>query len=294
MVSLVTLGGAHIGAPSLPESEAIRLMHAAVDRGITFFDNCWDYNGGESEARMGKALAQSGYRSRVFLMTKFDGRTRQAATAQLEQSLRRLQTDHLDLWQIHENIRPDDAERVFAPGGAIEAIVAAQKAGTVRHVGFTGHKNPDYHLHMLAAAARHGFTFDTVQMPLNVMDAHYRSFEHKVIPVAQKTDTAILGMKPFGDGIILQTHVVAPIEMLQYPMHLPVATVVTGIDSQPILDQAVTAATTFRQPSREQIAAVLAKTRSLAATGSTERYKTTTEFDGTTQHPQWLTSATIS
>jgi aryl-alcohol dehydrogenase-like predicted oxidoreductase len=269
-------------------------MHAAIERGITFFDNCWDYNAGESETRMGKALAQNGYRSRVFLMTKFDGRTREAAAAQLDQSLRRLQTDHLDLWQIHENIRPDDAERVFAPGGAIEAIVAARKAGKVRYLGFTGHKNPDYHVHMFEVAARHEFTFDTVQMPLNVMDAHFESFEHKVIPVAQKTDTAVLAMKTFGDSYILDAHAVAPIEMLHYGMHLPVATVVTGIDTPEVLEQAVTAATTFRPMSAQQVAALLAKTQDLAKSGATERYKTTTTFDGTTHNPQWLTTANVS
>jgi aryl-alcohol dehydrogenase-like predicted oxidoreductase len=208
--------------------------------------------------------------------------------AQLHDSLSRLRTDRVDLWQIHENIRPDDADRVFAEGGAIEALLEARKAGKVRFLGFTGHKSPTYHAHMFDLAARHGFHFDTVQMPLNVMDAHYESFEKLVIPIAQRNGTAVLAMKTFGDPFILDTKAVDPIDMLHYGMNLPVASVVTGIDSLEILDQAVNAATTFRPLSSERVASILAKTRDLARDGSTERYKTTNSFDSTIQHPEWL------
>jgi predicted aldo/keto reductase-like oxidoreductase len=287
-VSVICMGGAHLGLPRLSDDEAIQLIHQGVDRGINFLDNCWDYNQGNSEIRMGKALAQDGYRARVFLMTKVDGRTKAAATSQLDESLRRLQTDHVDLWQFHENIRPDDADRIFAPGGGIEAAFAAQRAGKIRFIGFTGHKDPAYHVHMFDVAARHGFTFDTVQMPLNVMDAHFESFQRTVIPVAQRHGTAILAMKTFGDHHILDTHVVDPIEMLHYGMNLPVASVVTGIDSPRILDQAIVAAQTFRPLSEQQVAAILAKTAPLAQNGATEMYKTSHTFDGTYQHPEWL------
>ncbi len=288
MVSMVALGGSHIGASKLSDGDASDLMHRAVDLGITFFDNCWDYNDGRSEMRMGKALAQGVYRDRVFLMTKADGRDAKTATGQLEDSLRRLQTDHVDLWQIHENIRPDDADRVFAPGGAIEAMVAAQKAGKVRFLGFTGHKNPAYHAHMFETAAKHNFVFDTVQMPVNVMDAHYMSFAQLIIPIAKRTDTAVLAMKTFGDHHILDANVVSPVDMLHYSMTQDVAVVVTGIDSPQTLDQAVTAAASFRPLSGERIASILAASSVSARDGALERYKTSHEFDGTINNPQWL------
>ncbi len=288
LVSIVAMGGYHLGKPKLEQADATRLIHAGVDRGINFLDNCWDYNNGVSEVRMGDALARGGYRDKVFLMTKVDGRTKAAAKQQLTDSLARLKTDHIDLWQFHENIRGDDADRIFAPGGAIEAALEARQAGKIRHVGFTGHKNPDYHVHMFEVAEQNGFTFDTVQMPLNVMDAHYESFERKVIPVAQRHGTAILAMKTFGDDFILKTGAVAPLDMLHYGMNLPVATVITGIDRLEILDQAILAATTFRPLSPDTVAALLAKTAQLAQNGATEKYKTTTHFDSTTKNPQWL------
>jgi uncharacterized protein len=287
-VSLVAMGGYHLGFPSLTSVEAVHLLHKAIDLGITFMDNCWDYNEGRSEERMGEALASGGYRKRVFLMTKFDGRDRKTATDQLDESLRRLRTDHVDLWQMHENIRPDDADHLFAPGGAIEAMLAAQQAGKVRFLGFTGHKSAEYHVHMFEVAERNGFVFDTVQMPLNIMDAHFRSFEHTVIPVAQKAGTAILAMKTFGDHHILDARVVSPLQMLHYSMNLPVATVVTGIDSQATLDQAVTAAVSFRPLSEAQVVSILARSGPLSIEGATERYKTTHEYDGTIAHPEWL------
>jgi aryl-alcohol dehydrogenase-like predicted oxidoreductase len=287
-VSMMALGGFHIGAATLSDVEAVHLMHKAIDAGITFFDNCWDYNAGRSEDRMGQALGILGYRKRVFLMTKFDGRDRRTATAQLEESLRRLQTDHVDLWQMHENIRPDDADHLFASGGAIEAMLAAQQAGKVRFLGFSGHKDPAYHVHMFEVAAQNGFVFDTVQMPLNVMDAHFRSFEKAVIPVARQTDTAIIAMKTFGDRHILDARVVAPLQMLHYSLNLPVSTVVTGIDSMATLHQAVTAAVSYRPLSEAEVASMLARTAPLSIDGATERYKTTNEFDGTIAHPEWL------
>ncbi len=292
-VSSVGMGGFHIGKPDLPDADATKLIHAAIDRGITFMDNCWDYNRGASELRMGKALNVEGYRDRVFLMTKIDGRTSNAAQNQIDQSLSRLLTEHVDLVQFHENIRPDDADRIFAPGGAFEAVVAAKKAGKVRFIGFTGHKSPAYHLHMIAVAKKNGFTFDTVQMPLNVMDAHFESFQKQVLPVAKGLDMGIIAMKTFGDPHILQTGLVSPVDMLHYGMNLPTAVVVTGIDSFKVLDQAVLAATTFAPLSETAVAAILAKTATVAATGKTELYKTTHAFDGTLQNPQWLETADV-
>ena len=286
-VSMVGLGGFHIGSPHLPDEDAIDLVHAAVDRGITFLDNSWDYNSGMSELRMGRALCVEGYRDRVFLMTKLDGRTKAAFAAQLDESLARLLTDRIDLIQFHENIRADDADRIFAPGGAIEAALAAKAAGKVRYIGFTGHKNPRYHLHMLDVAAKAGFTFDTVQMPLNVFDAHFESFEKHVLPRALELDLGILAMKTFGDKLLLGGGV-DPIDMLHYGMNLPTSVVITGIDKPEILDQAITAAETFAPLGSQQVAEILAKSAPLARDGAKERYKTTQFFDSTAQNPSWL------
>jgi predicted aldo/keto reductase-like oxidoreductase len=285
-LSMVGLGGYHIGIQR-DETESVRIIRTAIDNGINFMDNCWDYNGGESEIRMGKAL-RDGYRQRVFLMTKIDGRTKQAATQQLEESLRRLQTDHLDLLQFHEIIRMDDPENVFAPGAGMEAIVAAQKAGKVRYIGFTGHKSPDIHLKMLQTAAAHQFRFDAVQMPLNVMDAHYNSFEKKVLPELVKQRIGVLGMKPLGSSNILQSKTASPVECLHYAMNLPTSVVITGCDSTQILEQALNAARTFRPMNPAEVVAVLAKTSKAARSGDFEQYKTTTQFDGTVKNPQWL------
>src|SRR6266853_1929277 len=200
-VSAIGMGGYHLGKQ--PEaSQSIQLMHAGIDRGITFMDNCWDYNDGISEVRMGQAL-RDGYRSKVFLMTKMDGRTKTAYNLQLEESLGRLQTDTIDLVQFHEVIRMEDPDRIFAPGGALEAAIAAREAGKIRYIGFTGHKDPAVHLRMLATAQKRGFHFDTVQMPINVMDAHFRSFTNEVIPVAIQQGIGVLAMKTFGDHFIL-------------------------------------------------------------------------------------------
>ena len=285
-VSVVGIGGYHLGKQADP-NESIAVIRKALDEGINFLDNCWDYNGGESEIRMGKAL-RDGYRQKAFLMTKIDGRTKAAANQQLEESLRRLQTDHIDLLQFHEVIRDSDPDRIFAEGGAAEAVLAARKAGKIRFVGFTGHKSPDIHLKMLATAAEHRFSFDTVQMPLNVMDAHFDSFEKKVLPVLLKNGTGVLGMKPFGDHFILDSKTATPIECLHYPMNLPTSVVITGCDSLAILDQALQAARTFKPMSEAQVTALLAKTVNAARAGEYERYKTSHHFDGTFANPQWL------
>jgi len=285
-VSMVGLGGYHIGSQS-DEQESIRIIRTALDSGINFLDNCWDYNGGQSEVRMGKAL-RDGYRQRAFVMTKIDGRTKKAAAEQIEESLRRLQTDHIDLLQFHEIIRMEDPDRVFAAGGGMEAAVEAKKAGKIRYIGFTGHKSPDIHLKMLETADAHQFHFDSVQMPLNVMDAHYNSFGKKVLPVLVKKGIGVLGMKPMGAGIILRSKTVEPVECLHYAMSLPTSVVITGCDSVAMVEQAVSAAKTFKPMSETQVAALLAKTKDAAKNGEFEGYKTTTNFDGTAHNPQWL------
>jgi aryl-alcohol dehydrogenase-like predicted oxidoreductase len=287
-VSMVALGGGHLGTSVLSDVEAVHLIHRGIDQGVTFLDNSWDYDEGRSEVRMGAAIGHGGYRRRVFLSTKFDGRDRQTAAKQLDESLRRLQTDHVDLWQFHENIRLDDADRAFAPGGAIEAMVAAREAGKVRFLGFTGHKDPEYHAHMFEVAAKNGFVFDTVQMPLNIMDPHFRSFERGVIPLAQQTDTGIIAMKTFGDRAILDTRIATPLQMLHYSMSLPVASVVNGVNSVYTLDEAVTAAVSFRPLSDAQVASLLARSAAQSAGGALERYKIGDDYDATTQHPEWM------
>jgi aryl-alcohol dehydrogenase-like predicted oxidoreductase len=282
----VGLGGFHIGQQK-DEQESIKLIRTAIDSGINFMDNSWDYNEGKSEERMGKAL-KDGYRQKVFLMTKVDGRTKASAAAQLDESLKRLETDHLDLLQFHEVIRMSDADRVFAPGGALEAALEAKKAGKIRYIGFTGHKSPDIHLKMLETAAAHDFTFDTVQMPLNVMDAHFESFEKKVLPVALKHNMGILGMKSMGDPFILHSKAVTPVECLHYAMNLPTSVVITGCDKLEILHQALDAARSFRPIPKDQVAALLAKTARKAEKGEFELYKTSQHFDSTAKNPQWL------
>ncbi len=289
-VSIVGLGGYHLGNVD-DEKEAARMVHAAIDRGMTFMDNCWDYHDGKSEEWMGKALAQGGYRQKAFLMTKVDGRTKKAAAEQLDQSLKRLRTDTIDLVQLHEIIRDSDPGRCFAPGGAIEALVEAKQAGKLRFTGFTGHKDPTIHLAMLKAADDHRFEFDAVQLPLNVLDAHYRSFEKMVLPVLVQKGIGVLGMKPMSAGKILDTKKVSAVECLHYAMSLPTSVVITGCESMGILDQAIDAALTFEPMSAEQKTALLERTRELAKDGRLERFKTTTEHDGTTEHPEWLESA---
>jgi uncharacterized protein len=285
-VSVIGLGGYHLGKQSDPQ-ESIQIIRTGIDEGINFLDNCWDYNGGESEIRMGKAL-RDGYRQKAFLMTKIDGRDKSTAATQLDESLRRLQTDRIDLLQFHEVIRDSDPDRIFAEGGAIEVVLQAQKAGKIRYIGFTGHKSPDIHLKMLATASQHGFTFDTVQMPLNVMDAHFNSFEQKVLPTLTRNDIGVLGMKPMGDHFILGSKTVTALECLYYSMNLPTSVVITGCDSLPILQQALHAARSFQPMGPSGVAALLAKTAKAAEAGQFELYKTSHQFDGTVANPQWL------
>jgi len=285
-VSLIGLGGYHIGR--IPDdTESIQIIRSAIDRGITFMDNCWDYNGGASEIRMGKAL-KDGYRDKVFLMTKIDGRTKESAAKQIGESIQRLQTDRLDLLQHHEILRMEDPDAVFAPDGAMVAVLEAQKAGKVRHIGFTGHKDPLVHLRMLDIATQNHFHFDTVQMPLNVMDGNFRSFSQQVLPRAVKEQIGVLGMKPFGDGFVLRSNTIEPLDCLHYAMNLPVSVVITGIDSTKILDQAFEAVKTFKSLSEFELSALLQRTQAASAKGQYEPYKTTNHFDGTAQNPEWL------
>ncbi|EDY18485.1 aldo/keto reductase [Chthoniobacter flavus Ellin428] len=285
-VSAIGVGGFHIGLKPT-EEEGIRIVRTALDNGVNFLDNSWDYNGGGSEVRMGKAL-RDGYRAKAFLMTKIDGRTKAGAAKQIDESLSRLQTDHVDLMQFHEIIRHDDPEAIFAPGGAIEAMLEAQKAGKVRYIGFTGHKHPDIHLHMLEVAKAHDFRFDTVQMPLNVMDAHFESFAQKAVPVLVEQEIGILGMKPIGSGWILKSKTVDPVECLHYAMNLPTSVVITGCDAMNILTQALEAARSFKPLEQSQLEALLARTAPAAKEGKFEGYKTSQTFDATAKNPQWL------
>ena len=286
-VSAIGIGGWHIGLPDVDEQLSIRIIRTAVDRGINFMDNCWDYNDGVSEIRMGKAL-RDGYRDRVFLMTKIDGRSKKEAARQLDQSLLRLQVDMIDLVQHHEVLRFEDPHRIFDDDGANAALVEAREAGKLRYIGFTGHKDPAIHLHMLEVAASHGFTFDTVQMPLNVMDAHYRSFEKAVLPELVRRGTGVLGMKSMANGILLKSKTVTPVECLHYALNLPTSVVITGVDSMEILDQACEAVRAFRPMSDGEVRSMLSKTAVAAADGGYEPFKTSSIFDGTAQHPEWL------
>ena len=285
-VSAIGIGGYHLGKQQDPD-ESIRLLRTAIDRGITFMDNCWDYNGGISEVRMGQGL-RDGYRQKVFLMTKIDGRDKNTASRQIEESLGRLQTDVIDLLQFHEVIRLDDPDLIFGAGGAIEAVEEAKQAGKIRHIGFTGHKDPIVHLRMFETADKHGFHFDTVQMPINVMDAHFRSFLNGVAPVAQQHGTAILAMKTFGDPYILESKTVTPMEALHFGLNSPASVVITGIDSPAILDQAFEAVQSFRPMDQQQVAAILAKTKEAAMTGKFELFKTSSHYDSTIKNPSWL------
>lgn len=285
-VSCIGLGGYHLGSPR-DASEAVSLVHSAVDRGITFLDNCWDYHGGESERRVGQAL-QGGYRERVFLMSKLDGHTRAAAARQIDESLQRFRTDRIDLMQFHEVIRPDDPERIFAAGGAWEAMDAARRDGKVRFVGFTGHKSPDIHLHMLEVARAHGVRFDAVQMPINPLDWHFRSFQRRVLPELVKDGIAVLGMKPLADGHALKSGSVTAVECLHYALSMQTSVVITGCERMAILDQAIEAAKTFRPLSEQTMADIRKRTAKASAEGQYEPFKVSTQYDGTVQNPQWL------
>jgi aryl-alcohol dehydrogenase-like predicted oxidoreductase len=286
-VSAIGLGGWHLGLPHIDEGLSARIIHEALDRGINFLDNSWDYNDGASEIRMGRAL-RDGYRQKAFLMTKIDGRSKSEARRQLDESLRRLGTDCIDLVQHHEVIRYEDPHRIFDDEGAHAALIEARQAGKLRYIGFTGHKDPRIHLHMLEVADEAGFAFDTVQMPLNVMDAHYRSFERLVLPELVKRNTGVLGMKSLANGVILKAGVVTAVECLQYALSLPTSVVITGIDSLERLDQAFEAARTLGPMSEAERGALLAKTDRAAARGEFEPFKTTSIFDSTASNPAWL------
>ena len=285
-VSAIGLGGSHIGMPA-DENDGIRIVRTAIDRGITFMDNCWDYGDGKCEVVMGKAL-RDGYREKVFLMTKFDGRTKESTARQIDESLQRLQTDHIDLMQFHENIRLEDPDRFFAAGGPLEALEQARQAGKIRFIGFTGHKDPIVHLRMLELAAEHKFHFDSCQMPLNVLDAHFRSFEKNVVPKLVEQGIAVLGMKPLAEGEIPRSGLVSAIECLHYALSLPTTVVITGCESTERLEQALEAARTFQPLTEAQISTLRAKTKAMAETGRLERFKTSNVFDGTAHNPQWM------
>jgi aryl-alcohol dehydrogenase-like predicted oxidoreductase len=286
-VSLIGLGGWHLGFNYIDEELSTRIIRTAIDNGINFMDNCWDYNEGASEIRMGKAL-RDGYRERAFLMTKIDGRTKQEAARQLDESLERMQTDYIDLVQHHEILRYEDPHRIFDDEGANAALIEARAAGKIRFIGFTGHKDPRIHLYMLEVAQEYGFAFDTVQMPLNVMDAHYRSFEKLVLPELSKQNIGVLAMKTLANGLILKSQTVTATECLQYAMNLPVSVVITGCESMENLEQAINAARTFAPMTDEQVSSLLAKTTKAAARGEYELFKTTSIYDGTASHPEWL------
>ena len=286
-VSLIGLGGWHLGFKSIDEELSIRIIRTAIDNGINFMDNCWDYNEGASEIRMGKAL-RDGYRERAFVMTKIDGRTKQDAAKQLDESLKRLELDHIDLVQHHEILRYEDPHRIFDEKGANAALLEARDAGKISYIGFTGHKDPRIHLYMLEVAAENGFTFDTVQMPLNVMDAHYRSFEKMVLPELVKQDIGVLAMKTMANGSILKSNTVTAIECLHYAMNLPSSVVITGCESMENLEQALTAARTFEPMNEEQVKNLLSKTAQAGSRGEYELFKTSSVYDGTATHPEWL------
>jgi aryl-alcohol dehydrogenase-like predicted oxidoreductase len=288
-VSCIGMGGFHLGKKKeVTEKEAIRLVQSGVDRGINFLDNSWDYNEGESEKRVGKAIKEGKLRNRVFVMTKNDGRTAEEFNKQMHDSLSRLDVEQIDLMQFHEIIRFEDPDRIFAAGGAIEAAIAARDAGKIRYIGFTGHKDPRIHLYTLEVAERHGFVFDTVQMPINVMDAHFRSFGKLVLPELVQRNIGVLGMKAMGDTTILKSGIVSALECLQYSLSQPVSVQITGIDKQEYLDQAILAAQTYHDVSEEQIAALLARTAPQAMDGRWELFKTSAIFDSTAQNPKWL------
>jgi aryl-alcohol dehydrogenase-like predicted oxidoreductase len=286
-VSAIGLGGWHIGFKKQTDALSIRIIRSAIDRGINFLDNSWDYNEGASETRMGKAL-RDGYRDNVFLMTKIDGRSKSEASRQLDESLRRLQVDCIDLVQHHEILRFEDPHRIFDEEGANAALVDARQAGKLRYIGFTGHKDPRIHLYTLDVARDHGFTFDTVQMPLNVMDAHYRSFASLVLPELVKQNIGVLGMKSLANGLILTSGTVTAIECLHYALNLPTSVVITGIDTLETLEQAFEAVRTFRPLTDADVEALLARTAKAASQGEFELFKTSSLFDATTTNPEWL------
>lgn len=287
MVSMIGLGGYHLGSRRLTDDDAIHLIRLAIDHGVNFLDNSWDYYGGDSERRVGKAL-RDGYRAKAFVMTKVDGRSRKEAAKQIDQSLTRLHCGHIDLLQHHEVIRFEDADRIFEEDGAMQAFLDCKRQGKIRYIGFTGHKDPHIHLYMLEVAARHNFHFDTVQIPLNPMDAHFRSFEKLVLPNLTAEGVGVLGMKSMGNGVLLKSGVLTPRDCLRYALSLPTSVVITGIDSIPLLHQALDIAADFAPLTEQERGELLARTAEAAATGAFELFKTSAHFDSTAEHPEWL------
>lgn len=276
-VSILCLGGAHIGNKPTA-AEATRIVHAAIDAGMDFMDNAWEYNDGESERRMGEALAQEGYRDRAFLMTKNCAHDRLAdhSMVKLEESLRRLKTDHLDLWQVHEVVWPDDPDRIFAPGGAAEAMLKAKEQGKVRYIGFTGHKSTAIFKRMLDR----GFPWDTLQMPINALDPHYESFQKEILPIAQAQGMGVIGMKSLAGGHLLEGTDLSPQEAIGYALSVPVSTLCVGVDSMEVLEQNLAIGRDFAPLSADAQAAILARTAPPAADGRFEPFKTSFDYEG--------------
>jgi predicted aldo/keto reductase-like oxidoreductase len=278
MVSLLCLGGhASTNPQKLPEKESLRLIQRAVDEGITFLDNCWDYHNGLAEERMGKALAEGGRRDKVFLMTKVCGRTAKEAQSNLEDSLRRLKTDRIDLWQFHEIVYDNDPDWIFAPDGAFQTGLKALKEGKVRYLGFTGHKDPIIHLKMLSMP----YEWASVQMPLNVMDVHYRSFQRNVLPVLLQRAIGVLAMKSLGGtGVIVKEAGIPVEDALRYVLSLPISTLVSGIDSETVLEQNLKIVREFRPMTPPERAALEGRTLAMAGDGRYELFKSSKMFDG--------------
>lgn len=277
-VSILCLGGFHIGVP--PEDEATRIIHTAIDSGITFLDNAWEYNDNESERRMGNALAQDGYRDQVFLMSKNCAHDRTAANSmvKLEESLRRLRTDHLDLWQIHEVTWPDDPERIYAPGGAAEAMLKAKEEGKVRFIGFTGHKSPAIFRKMLS----YDFPWDTLQMPVSVLDANFNSFQREILPLAQEKGIGVIGMKSLAAGHFFELpEGTLPVEdARRYALSQPIASLCVGVDSMEVLEQDLRIARDFVPMTAEEQAAAIDRVYHHAWAGQHEPFKTSFDFEG--------------
>jgi predicted aldo/keto reductase-like oxidoreductase len=271
---MLGLGGHHAGR-GRDDAKSVRLIRKAIDLGVTFLDNAWEYHDGRAEEVMGKAL-RDGYRDRAFLMTKHHGRDKKTAMQHLEDSLRRLQTDVIDLWQFHEIVYDKDPEMIFAPGGGIEAAELAKKQGKVRFIGFTGHRSPMLHLKMLA----YGYPWDAVQMPMNVFDAHHKSFQQHVLPILVRRDIGVIAMKTMASGYVLRAGVATPAEALNYVWSQPVSTIVSGMESEALLEANVATARAFRPMSAEAQAKLLAKTKEAALTGQFEPFKTAPNYDG--------------
>ncbi len=272
-VSIIGIGGWHIG--SIPQDEAIALMHRAIDEGIDFFDNAWDYHNGGSEEVMGKALASGGRRDKVFLMTKVCDRDYEGAKKQLEQSLRRLKTDHLDLWQFHEINYPEDPTWVFEKGG-IRAAVEAREQGKVRFIGFTGHKDIRFHLEMLKKA----FHWNSSQMPINILDAHYRSFQKEVVPVCNRQNVGVVGMKGLAGGRIARQLGLDAALCRRYSLSLPISTLVCGITSSKELDQDLGVARGFNPLTPDELQQLVNDTKEQGKDGRNESFKTSRSHDG--------------